>query len=949
MLDSFVDFIKSVFSSRLLPIAVVYVILFAMLVQQIFSIQIMQSEEIENESAVSNERVREIKSTRGNIYDCNGTLLAYNKLSYNVTLEDVDASATNAEKNARLYTLIRILEEYNNELSTETYLTLNKKGEIVFVGDLNAQLRFKKEVYSTTIDDLTEEQRNATAEEVYEYACYSSDANSPRFSIDEEYKLSDALKIFSIRYAMFLNRYSKYEKLTIASNVDEKTVVAIKENSAAIPGVDISQDTTRVYNDSEYFAHILGYTGAVTSERLEELREENPDTEYTTTDQIGISGIEKEFEEYLSGTKGSETVLINGSYRVTEVKESTEPVAGNDIYLTIDADLQKKCTEILEKRIAGILLSKIQNSADAGTRGKAASGIRIPIYDVYNALLTNNVLNVNRFTDKNASALEKATHKKYITKRKNVLASLRRQLAVNNTTTNAEVSDEMEEYLTYVKTILEENKVLLKDKEDSSDSTYVDYHNDRISLSKYLQYAIANKWVDLNKLNIGTAYYTTEEIYQMLIDYAIDLLKKDSAFTKKLYSYLVYNYTLSGRDVCLLLYDQGVLPYDENEIAQLKNGTTSAYSFITGKIRKLEITPGQLGLEPCSGSIVVTDVNTGQVKAMVSYPSYDNNKMANKVDSEYYYSYIDGNKSYPALNKATQQATAPGSTFKMVSATAGLEEGVISPGTTIRDEITFKEITPSPSCWSRTFSHGQITAAGAIGVSCNYFFFRLAYMLSGTTGGYVNNERGLSRLKKYAQMYGLLDKSGVEIGEIEPKMSTKDSIRSAIGQGSHLYTPVQLSRYVSTIANSGKCYDLTLVDKIKDKDGKVLLNNKAKVHGRMDVASSTWDSIHRGMHDVVYGPSSTHTAMFANLKVEVAGKTGTAQITPYHPNHALFVSYAPYTNPEISVTCVIPNGYTSANAMETARNVYKYYYSKNKKKVKFQVTAPEESTTAVND
>lgn len=947
MFDKIADFFKSVFASRLLPIAIVYIILFSLLLQQMFSIQIMQSEEIENENVISKERIREIKSTRGNIYDCNGELLAYNELSYSVTLEDIDESATNEEKNERLYILIKILEKYNNELSTETYIKLNKRGKIVFAGDLNAQLRFKKEIYSTTIDELSDEQRAATAEEVYDYACYSNDANSPRFSIDEKYELSDALKIFSIRYAMFLNRYSKYEKLTIASDVDEKTVAAVKENSTAIPGVDISQDTTRVYNDSEYFAHILGYTGAITSERLEEIREENPDTDYNTTDQIGISGVEKEFEDYLSGVKGSETVLINKSYRVTEVKDSTEPVAGNDIYLTIDAGLQKKCTEILEKRIAGILLSKIQNSEYAGTKGDSASGIRIPIYDVYNALLTNNVLNVNRFMDKNASALEKATYKKYVAKRRNVLASLRRYLAVNSTATSAGLSDEMEEYLAYVKNILEENNVLLSSEEDSSDAVYTDYQAGKISLSKYLQYAISNKWVDLGRLNIDNAYYTTEEIYQVLVDYAIDLLKRDSKFTKKLYSYLIYNYTLSGRDVCLLLYDQGVLPYDENEAAQLKNGTISAYSFITGKIRKLEITPGQLGLEPCSGSIVVTDVRTGQVKAMVSYPSYDNNKMANKVDSDYYYSYIDGNSSYPALNKATQQATAPGSTFKMVSATAGLEEGVISPGTTIRDEVVFKEIPTPPKCWSSS-GHGSINVSTAIGVSCNYYFYKVGYMLSGTIGGYVNNEKGLSKLEKYARMYGLLDKSGVEVGELEPHMSTKDSVRSAIGQGTHLYTPVQLSRYVSTIANSGKCYDLTLIDKIKDKDGNVILDNRANLHGEVNVSSSTWDVIHRGMYDVVYGSRSTHTQMFADLNVEVAGKTGTAQINDYHPNHALFVSYAPYASPEISVTCVIPNGYTSSNAMETARNVYKYYYSKNKKKVKFGVTAPEEKT-ASND
>lgn len=947
MIDNVIDFLRSLSASRLLPIGIVYIILFAILIQQIFSIQITRSDDLEKEQALSSERVREIKSTRGNIYDCNGRLLAYNELSYNVTLEDVDETATNEIKNKRLYNLIQIIEAYDNELAVEKFLTVSKKGKIRFVGDTNAQLRFKKEVYSTTIEDLTEEQKEASAEEVYEYACYSEDANSPKFDIDKEYPMDIAIKIFAIRFAMFLNRYYKYEKLVIARDVDDKTVAAVKENSADILGVDIAQDTTRVYNDSEYFASIIGYTGTVTSERLEELRKEDPDTEYNSTDQIGISGIENEFESYLAGTKGSETVLINESYRITDVKDTKEPVAGKDITLTIDYELQKKCTEILEKRIAGILLSKIQNSAEDGTKGDSASGIRIPIYDVYNALLSNNVIDVKRFTDKNASSLEKATHKKFLRKRKNVLAAITRQLQVNNTTASSQLSDEMEEYMDYVKTILEENEILLRTKEDSTDATYTDYINDKISLSKYLQYAIANKWVDLDKLHIGSDYYTTQEIYEILVQHVIRLLKEDRTFIKKIYSYLIYNYTLSGRDVCLLLYDQGVLAYDEHEISQLKNGMVDAYNFITGKIRKLKITPGQLGLEPCSGAIIVTDVNTGEVKAMVSYPSYDNNKMANKVDSDYYYTYINGNSAYPALNKATQQATAPGSTFKMVSTTAGLEEGVISPGTRIVDKVTFDKIPRPARCWIHS-SHGNINASEAIGVSCNYFFYEVGYRLSGISNGHVNNERGLSKLKKYVDMYGLLDKSGVEISEVEPHMSTEDAVRSAIGQGTHLYTPVQLSRYVTTIANSGNCYNLTLVDKITNKNGKVVKNNKAKLHGKVNIADSTWSTIHKGMYEVVYGARSSHTPMFRDLNVTIAGKTGTAQINPYHPNHALFVSYAPYENPEISVTCVIPNGYTSSNAMETARNVYKYYYSKNRKKVKFGVTSPEEATSGVD-
>ena len=112
-----------------------------------------------------------------------------------------------------------------------------------------------------------------------------------------------------------------------------------------------------------------------------------------------------------------------------------------------------------------------------------------------------------------------------------------------------------------------------------------------------------------------------------------------------------------------------MLEYDEKAINGLETGTLSPTSFIQTKIRNLEITPAQLALEPCSGSVVVTDVKTGEVLALVSYPSYDNNMFANRVDSEYF-NKINNDLAYPLINRPLQQKTAPGSTYKMVSAAA---------------------------------------------------------------------------------------------------------------------------------------------------------------------------------------------------------------------------------------------------------------------------------------
>lgn len=951
MLDIIKEHLKNFFESRLLPVAVLFVILFSILINRMFQLQIAETDSYANAAAKRTEQTRDIKASRGNIYDCNGQVLAYNKLAYNVTFtaNDTTAQLKSEEKNKMIYRLIKILEREGDKLSVEFNIEFDKKGVAQFTISGNALLRFKAEVFSTRVAELNQEQRDMTAQEVFDFLRYDDGKDSPKFLIDkkgsETYDDETALQIMSVRYAMYINRFKSYQSIVLAQDVSDKAVAAIKENSMELPGVDVEEDATRVYKKSKYFAHLLGYTGAISSEKLEQLKEEDPNTTYSTSDQIGISGLESTYEEYLRGTKGSEKLTINETTsRIENVERKTDPVAGNNLYLSIDAKLQEECYKLLEEHIAGVLIANINNSASAGSKGHSASEIKVPIYDVYSALIENNIINSDRFTDKDASALEKKTYQKYKTKSKEIKKKMRKILDVDSKTTKRQLSDSMADFVDYFYKALKADKVILTDQVDASDATFKKYVAGKISLSEFLQYAISKSWVDLSVLNIGDKYFSTEEIYGKLIDYGMDLLDHDNDYPKMVYSFLIHQQELSGRDCCLLLFDQGDIKYNAKEYDNLKLGLTSPYSFIIKKIKKLEITPGDLGLEPCSGSLVVTDVNTGAVKAMVSYPSYDNNKMANQVDSDYFYNYLTQASSSPLLNRPVQQEIAPGSTFKIVSSVAGLEEGVITPSTVIYDHVKFDKINPSPSCWKKS-GHGNLTVSTAIEASCNYFYYNVGFKLGyGKPSGSVSDSKGLARLKKYANMFGLTDKSGVELVETSPKFSKTDIVRSAIGQATHAYTPAQLSRYVTTVANNGTCYDLTLIDKIEDVNGKVVLQNKAKVRNKVKLASSTWKSIHKGMYLVTNGAGSSTAAMFSGLKKKVAGKTGTAQLNSYHANHAEFISYAPYNKPEISVTCVIPNGYASSNAAQTARDVYKYYFSNGKKKVSGKVKMPESAT-----
>lgn len=926
MLDSIWNKIKGVAQSRLFPVSIIFFVLFFLLIRQIFVLQIIEGQTYQNQSIIRDEKLRYIKSTRGNIYDRNGKLLAYDALSYSVTIEDIGSLTTNEEKNSMIYKLIQLIEDNGDKLTSDFPIVQEEDGTLAFTVEGNSLTRFKKDIYSlSNKEKLSTEQANADAQAIYDYI-RSDGSGSCCFHISEEYSVEDTLKIMSIRFSLFMNRYKSWLPSTVATDLREKTVAAIKESSAELPGVEIVQETHRVYKDSKYFAHMLGYTGTITAEELEELKASGEADKYTETDQIGKTGLEKEYESYLHGTKGQEKLLVNESNKVIDITDRKEATAGNDLYLTIDADLQKKAYDILEKKIADILCSHINNGMDYGTKGESANNIKIPIYEVYNALIENNVIDIKKLEDKNATSTEKSVYQKFLSEEKKALKSIKKVLSSEETKANKDYGDTMEEYLDYVYTMLKANKILLTDSIDTSNSVYKDYAAGKTSLSRLLKTAISNNWIDLSKLEVGNQFYSTQELYEKLLSYIEKALRQDKNFTKKIYRTMIFSYKLTGREICILLFDQGILEYDEGQIEKLTNGSLSAYTFLIEQIKTLKITPGQLALEPCSGSAVITDPDTGEVLALVSYPGYDNNKFANRIDADYF-AYLNESKAYPLVNRPLQQLTAPGSTFKLITATAALDTGVLQPEEKVYSPVAFDKVDKEhpAKCWKTNGPHGHLDVTDAIGVSCNYFFYEMGYRMSLKNGLY-NSEKGLKTLEKYAKMYGLGATSGIELYEYEPHISDTDSVRSAIGHGSNNYAPAQIARYLTTLVNEGTCYDLTIIDKVKDLDGKVLLDNKAEVYQNLSLPANTWSLLKSGMNKVVNGPDSSISYLFDGLNFQVAGKTGTAQESKSSPNHALFISFAPYEDPEIAVTVVIPNGHTSTNAAATARDIYKYYF-----------------------
>lgn len=957
MIDNILDSLKNIVKSRIFPLVITYIVLFSILVGRMFFLQIISGESYNKKASLQKQKVKTIKSARGKIYDSSGKLLATNEQSYAITIEDSGELKDNLSKNTMILKCIHLIEKNGDSMDLEFPIEIAKNGKFKFNVNKTAQLRFKRDIfYLKSADELTEEQQNMTANDCFHYLRTIAKANTAHFfDVDmegktdkdgvyhEKYSDKDALKIMTVRYAMLMNTYSKYEPITVSNDVSMKTVAAIKESAADLPGVEVSTEMNRVYYDSKYFAHIIGYTGLISSDTLAEMKEKDENTDYTSADQIGKTGIEKEYENELKGKKGSETLIIDNSSRIIKTAEKKDAVAGNDVYLSINSNLQKATYKLVEKEIAGILISKLVNGRSHGTKGKKASGIKVSIYDVYDAILQNSIVDISHFSDKDATSLEKSVYRTFSREKKSAIQSIKRQLKYSNRKPGKELSESLDDYLDYIFSMLKENGILDSSAMDTTDSMYNKYVNDKISLSEFLIYAIKNNWIDLKNLDIGENYYSSEEVFQKICAFVYDEISDDIAFDKEIYHMMVEKDRISGREICLLLYDQKVLKKNNSTYARLQTGTISPYGFLKSKIKSLAISPGELGLTPCSCSVVITSVKTGKLLAMVSYPSYDNNKFANMVDSDYY-SKVSTSSASALLNRATQQKTAPGSTFKMVTATTVLEEGVIDPYSTVRDGVQFDKINkPWPKCWS-TVSHGNLNVSQAIQHSCNYFFYEMGYRLGNGHGNVVDNEKGLNKLKKYANKYGLTSKSGVELPEAEPSFSDIDIVRSAIGQGSNNYAPIQLSRYVTTIANGGTCYDLTLIDKLTNSKTGKNKKNSAKVKNELDFSPSTLQSIKTGMHNVVYNGSIA--SLFRSVPVQVAGKTGTAQITANEPNHALFVSFAPYSNPEISVTVAIPNGFTSANAAELASNIYKYYYDKKARKSLLKNQAINPTTTS---
>lgn len=347
-----------------------------------------------------------------------------------------------------------------------------------------------------------------------------------------------------------------------------------------------------------------------------------------------------------------------------------------------------------------------------------------------------------------------------------------------------------------------------------------------------------------------------------------------------------------------------------------------------------------------AGAVVVLDVDSGEVLASASYPTYDINSLIGGISIKDWNA-LQNNSLHPMLNRVVSGIYSPGSTFKMLVGMAGLMNGKI----TVDEKYYDPGIYPygyHPKCWlytDRHMTHGWINIEGAIKGSCNCYFYE------------VGRRIGISEIVKYAKLFGLGQKTGIELsGEaagtiagaddksedgLKSPWYLGDTLSAAIGQSGSSYTPIQLANYIATIANGGK---LNKVSLIKSVDNEVAGTSESLAdinkytseytgvnfeEKDLNINSEYIDAIKKGMLSVTSETGGTSYIVFKNSDIQVAGKTGTAQV-PNGNNNGIFVGFAPYDNPKIAVVAVIEHGGEGTYTANVVKPIMEEYFNIDK-------------------
>lgn len=671
------------------------------LIIRLFNLQIVHGAEYREESNTRLTRETTVEAARGAILDRTGTTLVTSNMSF--SLEMYKTKISNDGLNTSILNIIQVLEKYGISYPDSLPISINPYSFKIS----DETLAKWKKTYNLSED--------ATAEDAFNKL-------KDKYEITNTTDIEEIRKIMAIRYEISTQGYSSTKSITLATGLPREAVAEFSENSAKFPGINIVVDPAREYTSGTLAAHILGYASQINSEEYQARK----DT-YNQNDIIGKTGIEYVFEEYLKGKNGTKQIDMDVDGTITGEYTSSEAVAGSDIVLTIDANLQKVTEDALAENIQKI---------SSGGFGKT-----------YNAK---------------------------------------------------------------------------------------------------------------------------------------------------------------------------------------------------------------------AGACVVMNVNSGEILAMASYPTYNPSDFVGGISTENWNKY-NNDESHPLVDKAIQNSYSPGSTFKMITAIAGLESGVINTSTTINDTGRYIKYSDyQPVCWYYTDyhrGHGYLNVSGAIEKSCNYFFYE------------TGDRMGIDTLAKYAKYFGLGSKTGIELqGETAGQLASKetkqklrpnssegnwnpgDTLQASIGQGDNEFSPLQMAKYISMLANGGKKIEPTIIKTIRNANGtetskediNKFVNNKLGIQEEdteeLQIQQQNLDAVLKGMESVTQDSEGTAYVRFKDFGISVGGKTGSAEASGGKVN-AWFVGFAPFENPEIAIVVMVENGGHGNYTAEVVRNIMQEYFGMNTQTVEEDMTA----------
>ena len=815
------------FTNRLLILFICFSIMFYLLVAQLFDMQIVNAGMYGDAiRPIPTFREMEIAAQRGNIFDRHGRPLAINEATMILKIDP--AAIVTPNINRTIYELIRLLERNGEEYVDNFPISLNKPYVFLFDGNEGRERRWKRDM------DIPED---LTAEESIVFL-------RRFFNIPDEMSVLDARRVIGLRSEIHMRRFRRQDHFTVAFNIRKETLVAIEENNEIFPGIYADYDFLRHYPEGRYLAHIVGHIRGLTEEwELEHFGEG-----YYFGRIVGKTGIEFSLEHELAGNRGTRLVEVSNSGRELRSISVTDPRPGNNIFLTIDARLQRRTYEILEDVLRESLVNKLRG---VGLREDPITpqqffismlrGPFISIADIYNAPDESTIVRIRDY--------------------------LRQELPGLDTDLSADIAK------------------------------------------------IRNALIDAIRDNRITPHQMT-----------------------------------------FVLYEQGYIVGDEAFMTRFLRGTMGTVDVLVHSLESRSITPQMTGLDPSTGSAIVVCVRTGDVLAAANYPSFDTNRYVNTMDVDYFVRQ-QNDPTRPQFDRVFWEQRAPGSTFKMLSAIAGLETGTITPRTTIHDNVTFRRVgRPYLRCWSAV-SHGAVDVATAIAVSCNYFFAEMSFRMA---TGERHEFEAINTLNRYMIAFGLNSPTGVEIREpnqniaegqlvisspafkearvlaanpnARPQESAwfaGDTVRTSIGQSLNNYSTAVMGSYIATLATGGARHKFNLVDKIEAGNGDLVRNFEPVVKEVVQMSQETINVVNRGMLDVTRGSRGTATSVFREFPINVAGKTGTAEEIANRPDHSSFGGFAPYENPEVAVYVMLPFGATRAlpnsSAVVTRRILEEYF------------------------